>query len=127
MQRQAGGLLKVAALLIEKLFERFGQHLETKGYIARGGQVVDATIVPVPKQRNSRDDDEVKAGKTPSSVGSQRASAGLSPDNSGACTKTHDRYRPATSNRDISAYISARQGSPNRSTFHRDPLAVLRR
>src|SRR6202166_2231626 len=52
--------------LIEKLFERFGQHLEAKGYIARGGQMVDATIVAVPKQRNSRDENEdVKAGKTP--------------------------------------------------------------
>jgi len=52
--------------LIEKLFERFGQHLEAKGYAARGGQMVDATIVPVPKQRNSRDENEdVKAGKTP--------------------------------------------------------------
>jgi IS5 family transposase len=40
--------------------------LEAKGYIARGGQMVDATIVPVPKQRNSRDEnDDVKAGKTP--------------------------------------------------------------
>ena len=52
--------------LIEKLFERFGQHLEAKGYIARGGQMVDATIVPVPKQRNSHDEnDDVKAGRTP--------------------------------------------------------------
>ena len=52
--------------LIEKLFERFGQHLEAKGYIARGGQIVDATIVPVPKQRNSREEnDDVKGGKTP--------------------------------------------------------------
>jgi IS5 family transposase len=52
--------------LIEKLFARFGQHLEAKGYIARGGQMVDATIVPVPKQRNGRDENEdVKAGKTP--------------------------------------------------------------
>src|SRR5580704_16033816 len=52
--------------LVEKLFERFGQHLEARGYIARGGQMVDSTIVPVPKQRNSRDEnDEVKAGKTP--------------------------------------------------------------
>src|SRR5215468_11656723 len=52
--------------LIERLFERFGHHLEAKGYIARGGQMVDATIVPVPKQRNSREEnDEVKAGKTP--------------------------------------------------------------
>ena len=41
--------------LMDKLFERFGQHLEAKGYIARGGQMVDATIVPVPRQRNSRD------------------------------------------------------------------------
>jgi IS5 family transposase len=52
--------------LIEKLFERFGQHLEAKGYIARGGQMIDATIVPVPKQRNSHEENEaVKAGKTP--------------------------------------------------------------
>lgn len=52
--------------LIEKLFTQFGWHLETKGYIARGGQMVDATIVAVPKQRNSCDDNEtLKAGKTP--------------------------------------------------------------
>jgi IS5 family transposase len=51
---------------VKKLFERFGQHLEAKGYIARGGQMVDATIVSVPKQRNSRgENDEVKAGKMP--------------------------------------------------------------
>ena len=54
--------------LIERLFERFGQHLEAKGYIARGGQMVDATIVAVPKQRNSREENEaVKVGKTPES------------------------------------------------------------
>jgi IS5 family transposase len=52
--------------LIDKLFERFGQHLETKGYIARGGQMVDATIVPVPRQRNTREENAaVKAGQTP--------------------------------------------------------------
>ena len=52
--------------LIEKLFECFSQHLEAKGYIARGGQMVDATIVLVPKQRNSCEENEaVKAGKTP--------------------------------------------------------------
>jgi len=52
--------------VIEKLFERFDQYLEAKGYIARGGQMVDATIVPVPKQRNSHEENEaVKAGKTP--------------------------------------------------------------
>ena len=30
--------------LNEKLFERFGQYMEAKGYIARGGQMIDANI-----------------------------------------------------------------------------------
>jgi IS5 family transposase len=52
--------------LIEKLFARFGHYLEAKGYIARGGQMVDATIVPVPKNRNTKEEnDAVKAGQTP--------------------------------------------------------------
>src|SRR3979411_651528 len=52
--------------LIEKLFDRFDQHLAAKGYMARGGQMVDATIVPVPQQRNSGDENEaVKAGRIP--------------------------------------------------------------
>jgi IS5 family transposase len=50
--------------LIDKLFERFGQHLEAEGYIARGGQIIDATIVPVPKQRNTKEENEaIKAGQ----------------------------------------------------------------
>jgi hypothetical protein len=30
--------------LIDRLFERFGQHLEAKGYIARDRKIIDATI-----------------------------------------------------------------------------------
>jgi IS5 family transposase len=52
--------------VIEKLFDRFDQHLVAKGYIARGGQIIDATIVPVPKQRNTREENEaIKGGETP--------------------------------------------------------------
>src|SRR5262249_17491567 len=52
--------------LIDKLFERFGQHLEAEGYIARGGQIIDTTIVSVPKQRNTKEEnDAIKAGKRP--------------------------------------------------------------
>ena len=52
--------------LIDRLFERFGQHLEAAGYIARGGQIIDATIVSVPKQHNTKEENEaIKAGKTP--------------------------------------------------------------
>jgi transposase, IS5 family len=52
--------------LVKTLFERFNRHLDAKGYIARGGQIVDATIVDAPKQHNTREENEaIKAGKTP--------------------------------------------------------------
>ena len=52
--------------LIDKLFDRFDRHLDAKGYIARGGQMVDATIVPAPKPRNTREENEaLKRGETP--------------------------------------------------------------
>lgn len=52
--------------LVKTLFERFNRHLDAKGYIARGGQIVDATIVAAPKQHNTREENEaIKAGKTP--------------------------------------------------------------
>jgi len=50
--------------LIDQLFARFGQHLEAGGYIARGGQIIDATIVSVPKQRNTKEENEaIKAAR----------------------------------------------------------------
>jgi transposase, IS5 family len=58
-------LIRDQAGLIDQLFERFGQPLQAAGYIARGGQIIDATIVSVPKQRNTREENEaIKAGKT---------------------------------------------------------------
>ena len=60
--------------LIEKLFQRFDLYLEAKGYIARGGQMVDATIVLVPKQRNTKEENEaVKTGRTPADWGKKPA------------------------------------------------------
>ena len=77
--------------LIEKLFERFGQHLEAKGYVARGGQMIDATIVPVPKQRNSRDENEdVKGGKTPKAW-KQNPAKNRQKDKDARWTKKHDK------------------------------------
>ena len=77
--------------LIDKLFERFGQHLEARGYIARGGQMVDATIVPVPRQRNSRDENEqVKAGTTPKDW-TKRPSKNRQKDKDARWTKKHGR------------------------------------
>jgi IS5 family transposase len=37
--------------LIEELFDTFSQYLQGAGYQAQGSQIVDATLIPVPKQR----------------------------------------------------------------------------
>jgi hypothetical protein len=41
---------------VEELFDLFDEFLKNKGYLARGGQIIDATTVSVPKQHNSRED-----------------------------------------------------------------------
>ena len=52
--------------LMESLFHRFGSQLEAEGYQARAGQIVDATIVRAPIQRNSREDNRrIKDGEVP--------------------------------------------------------------
>lgn len=52
--------------LVESLFDRFHQQLAEQGYQARAGQMIDATFVEVPRQRNTRDDNaRIKAGETP--------------------------------------------------------------
>jgi IS5 family transposase len=54
------------AEVIEELFEMFEAYLRSQGLQARGGQIIDATLVPVPKQRNTRDENkEIKAGRLP--------------------------------------------------------------
>ena len=52
--------------LMKPLFDQFGDHLEASGYQARSGQIVDASIVRVPIQRNSREENvRIKAGEVP--------------------------------------------------------------
>jgi len=51
---------------IRNLFARFDKHLAKAGYLAMGGQIVDATVVTVPKQRNSEEEKAaIKAGEVP--------------------------------------------------------------
>ena len=52
--------------LIAPLFEVFHSALQSQGMFARKGQMVDATFVEVPRQRNSREDNaKIKAGEAP--------------------------------------------------------------
>ena len=52
--------------LMEVLFARFHQQLANAGYITKAGQMIDATFVEVPRQRNNRDENkQIKAGEIP--------------------------------------------------------------
>lgn len=54
------------AQLIESLFHRFDDYLTECGFAARKGQIVDASIVAAPRQRNTREENKrIKAGETP--------------------------------------------------------------
>lgn len=54
------------AKLVERLFARFDEQLEAQGYVARSGQMVDATFIEVPRQRNSREENaSIKADIVP--------------------------------------------------------------
>jgi IS5 family transposase len=52
--------------LIESLFEQLDGYLIEQGYAAQGGQIVDATLIPVPKQHNrDKENEQLKQGKIP--------------------------------------------------------------
>jgi IS5 family transposase len=52
--------------VIEKLFSRYSAHLEKQGLMANSGSIVDASFVEVPRQRNSREENQtIKEGKIP--------------------------------------------------------------
>jgi len=52
--------------LIEKLFDIFTQSLNKQGLIANEGRIVDASFVEVPRQRNTKsENDQIKNGQIP--------------------------------------------------------------
>lgn len=54
------------ACAVERLFAQFDAMLRAAGYLAMGGQIVDATIVAAPKQRNTEAERAaIKVGKIP--------------------------------------------------------------
>lgn len=51
---------------IKPLFDAFGAQLEAQGLILKAGTLVDATFVEVPRQRNTREENEtIKRGEIP--------------------------------------------------------------
>jgi len=51
---------------VDDLFKLFDRHLARQGYIARGGQILDASIVPAPRNHNTREENAaIKDGREP--------------------------------------------------------------
>lgn len=54
--------------LVKELFYGFDIQLQSKGFAARKGQIVDASFVEAPKQRNTREENkQIKRGERPNS------------------------------------------------------------
>ncbi len=51
---------------IRMLFNKFNDHLREKGILVESGMIIDASFIEVPKQRNSREENQnIKDGKKP--------------------------------------------------------------
>lgn len=62
--------------LLEQAFAAFGDALAAAGLLARQGQIIDATFVEVPRQRNTRAENaQIKAGQTPADWAAEPAKA----------------------------------------------------
>jgi IS5 family transposase len=67
----------VKAKAIDKLFARFDAALTDRGYLAMGGQIIDATVVPAPKQRNTQEEKAaIRKGGSPSAGRTSQPSSG---------------------------------------------------
>jgi IS5 family transposase len=59
--------------LIEKAFRQFDTFLCEHGFSARKGQIVDASIIPIPRQRNTREENrQIKEGEIPEDWSEQK-------------------------------------------------------
>ncbi len=60
--------------VVERLFQQFDGYLAQRGLKARGGQVIDGSLVPVPTQRNTRAENAtLQAGAGPAEWTTQPA------------------------------------------------------
>ncbi len=78
--------------LVEVLFARFDEQLAQRGYVAKAGQMIDATFVEAPRQRNTREENaKIKAGELPDGWDDpEQAAKRRQKDTDARWTKKHD-------------------------------------
>ena len=79
--------------LSQKLFELFTNTLSSNGIIAKEGSIVDASFVDVPRQRNTREEnDAIKQGNTPESFEENPAKLSQKDTDARWTTKNNERH-----------------------------------
>lgn len=83
---------------LKRVMKAFDWQLHKKGYIPMSGQIVDATLVPAPKQRNTEDEKAaIKEGKTADEIWPDEPSKAAQKDTNARWTLKIGgkiRYRP---------------------------------
>ncbi|RVQ66032.1 IS5 family transposase [Croceicoccus ponticola] len=80
---------------LDALFADFDIQLKERGYLAMGGQIVDATLVAAPKQRNTRaEKDAIKEGKTADEIWPDEPARAAQKDTDARWTLKFAKARP---------------------------------
>ncbi|MGH6890805.1 MAG: IS5 family transposase [Dongiaceae bacterium] len=78
------------------LFAAFDQQLRQGGYLAMGGQIVDATLVSAPRQHNTADEkDAIKAGKSAAEIWPEEPAKAVQKDVDARWTVKFSKGKPA--------------------------------
>ena len=80
---------------IDALFAAFDRSLRERGYLPMGGQIVDATLVAAPKQRNTATEkDAIKAGKSAAEIWPDQPAKAAQKDTDARWTLKFAKVRP---------------------------------
>lgn len=79
------------------LFDAFDHRLRASGYLAMGGQIVDATLVAAPKQRNTKEEKAaIKQGQTAAEIWPDKPARAAQKDTDARWTVKFSKARPTT-------------------------------
>jgi IS5 family transposase len=85
---------------LDALFAAFDRQLKERGYLPMGGQIVDATLVAAPKQRNTQaEKDAIKDGKTAGEIWPDEPARAVQKDTDARWTVKFAKARPTPDGR----------------------------
>jgi transposase, IS5 family len=86
----------IAAGAFDTLFARLDQAISEAGYLAMSGQILDATLITAPKQRNREEEKtQIKAGKSASEIWPEKPVKAAQKDTDARWTVKFVKARPA--------------------------------